>query len=941
MLIPARPLCAIVLAALAIAIALASQPAGAQNTETTFVSNMDETPSHDHLIGTSLLTTNFSYANAFTTGSNAGGYTLNSVTAKFNGKTGSPGAISAKIYSSAMQDGYAKPNAALVTLTGNNPDAAGDYTFTCPSNDGGCTLSASATYHLAFETTASAAGNNYKWRATSSDDQTSSYGWTIADSVSNKGGAGSWTPNRNLNSGLFSVSATAASAAITLAASDPTAGGATLTISNHTGSWHYKHTAPHEGTCSDAVSGATAAVTGLTAGTPYTFKAYSDSACSNEIAAAAEFTTLGVSASNLSVANSENGFVRIGRDDNQSYRQKWATKFSTGARAGGYELQSVTAGFLATQGSPGAISAAIHADDGGKPASAAALVTLTNTDGNPAAAGDYVFTCPSGDSGCILSSNTDYHLVLDQANASIGENNFYKWRAVADNGQTITGAADWTIADGSSDYRSDGSAWTANLPNHSGRFRVSAVTEHIYLAASDFTQAVNKETLNAKLTLGGPHTGDWYHKQTAPAAGTCSSAVSGTTATLMNLTAGTTYTFKAYSDSGCSTEIAAASFTARGAGARRIGSEISDQQIPAGSTLRFIWSEDDDLRAHGTVWATHYKTTNLSGGVWAFNALIGNRDTDKEFNLDSDNGHPWGIGASPTTFYISDDTDKKIYAYSREGANARDAGKEFVLDSANANPQGIWLDDDTMWVADDADGKLYAYNLSNRSRDTSKEFNLHSNNANSSADNGDPTGIWSNGKTMWVADDVDDKIYAYNLSDGTRYSGKDYTLHSDNADPIGIWSDGELMWVADSVDRRIYAYNAIDNSVKVLRLRRANQPKDRATLTIAKWTGGDWYYKHTVPDGGACTKVSGISYALVKNLAPATNYTFKAYSDANCSVEVTTDATDVQFTTDPVLTHYIRVFDDRARLSFAGRWSPWYYKHTASHRRDLYRKHRK
>ena len=67
-------------------------------------------------------------------------------------------------------------------------------------------------------------------------------------------------------------------------------------------------------------------------------------------------------------------------------------------------------------------------------------------------------------------------------------------------------------------------------------------------------------TTTATLTIVG-HTGNWYVKETAPSTGTCSSAISGTTHALSTLTAGTTYTYKAYSDASCTTEIASVTFT--------------------------------------------------------------------------------------------------------------------------------------------------------------------------------------------------------------------------------------------------------------------------------------------------------------------------------------------------------------------------------------------
>ena len=61
---------------------------------------------------------------------------------------------------------------------------------------------------------------------------------------------------------------------------------------------------------------------------------------------------------------------------------------------------------------------------------------------------------------------------------------------------------------------------------------------------------------------------------------------------------------------------------------------------------------------------------------------------------------------------------------------------------------------------------------------------------------------------MWVADNIDDKIYAYRMSDQTRDSSKDFdTLDAAGHDfPFSIWSDGVTMLV-DAINVRIYSYN--------------------------------------------------------------------------------------------------------------------------------------
>ena len=106
-------------------------------------------------------------------------------------------------------------------------------------------------------------------------------------------------------------------------------------------------------------------------------------------------------------------------------------------------------------------------------------------------------------------------------------------------------------------------------------------------------------------------------------------------------------------------------------------------------------------------------------------------------------------------------------------AQSRDSGSDFTLDAANGYPTGIWSDETTMWVADFADDKLYAYRMSDRSRDSGKDFDTLS-----AAGNGSPVGIWSDGTTMWASDFADGKLYAYRMSDRSRDSGKDFNTLS-------------------------------------------------------------------------------------------------------------------------------------------------------------------
>ena len=185
------------------------------------------------------------------------------------------------------------------------------------------------------------------------------------------------------------------------------------------------------------------------------------------------------------------------------------------------------------------------------------------------------------------------------------------------------------------------------------------------------------------------------------------------------------------------------------------------------------------------------------------------------------NGHQVDLAVGETAFKVkvTSGTDTKTYTVTVERNSAylfgwtpsRDIN---ALEAAgNENPRGIWANATTMWIADDEDYKLYAYMLATGAYDSSKDITLHS-------DNGDPQGIWSDGTTIWVADDEDDKLYAYALSGGTRQDGtnstvnQEFSLHADNGDPAGIWSDGTTIWVANNGNtqaspNKVFAYTLI------------------------------------------------------------------------------------------------------------------------------------
>ena len=196
----------------------------------------------------------------------------------------------------------------------------------------------------------------------------------------------------------------------------------------------------------------------------------------------------------------------------------------------------------------------------------------------------------------------------------------------------------------------------------------------------------------------------------------------------------------------------------------------------------------------------------------------------------SENHDPRGIWSDGTTMWVADSADAKIYAYEIDEdyaetgwiPNTRIPSRDFdtLAGAGNNLPEGLWSDGKTMWVADWDDKKLYAYDMTTKARDQSKEIALH-------ADNTNPAGVWSDGTIVWVSGNANQKIYAYELDDSdgdgirneripSRDFNKFFSLTNDlnfshNPNPKGLWSDGKTMWVSE--EKRVYSYNLLDGQI--------------------------------------------------------------------------------------------------------------------------------
>ena len=285
--------------------------------------------------------------------------------------------------------------------------------------------------------------------------------------------------------------------------------------------------------------------------------------------------------------------------------------------------------------------------------------------------------------------------------------------------------------------------------------------------------------------------------------------------------------------------------------------DMNGSAVPSGSSYSLSLSEGRN-EVTITVTASDSETEEtytvvIGGGV---TTVFGWKATDDFNTLVPENNHPSGLWSDGTTMWVANYNNapvSKIFAYDLS-TKARDESKDFNTltvagngtVSGNADPTGIWSDGTTMWVADRRNAKIYAYNLSTKARDAAKDFDTLG-----AAGNSSPGGIWSDGTTMWVVnhDNDDDKVFAYDLATKARDAARDiHTLRSDGIQrAFGLWSDGATLWVGDSLFLRLFAYDRATKSRDSSRDFSALHPT-LTHITLGIWSDGETMWVSDLSD---------------------------------------------------------------------------------------------
>ena len=167
-------------------------PQIAQAQGTLYVSNLGQTCTGSSPVG------NDSWLAAdFVTGTNAGGYLLNSVQLALTNASGTPSGFTAMIYSynPLLYGAAVLPGSSLGTLNGSlDPVAGGIYTYSPAST---LTLSPGTVYFIVLTAGTGVASGAYEWSVTSTQTPTLSGGWHGDDTFLSSSGGLNWGPVAN------------------------------------------------------------------------------------------------------------------------------------------------------------------------------------------------------------------------------------------------------------------------------------------------------------------------------------------------------------------------------------------------------------------------------------------------------------------------------------------------------------------------------------------------------------------------------------------------------------------------------------------------------------------------------------------------------------------------------------------------------------------------
>ena len=408
---------------------------------------------------------------------------------------------------------------------------------------------------------------------------------------------------------------------------------------------------------------------------------------------------------------------------------------------------------------------------------------------------------------------------------------------------------------------------------------------------------------------------DWYWKYTTPTGGDCSSSkvAAGTkTATVGSLDSNTAYTFKAYSDSSCETELAAASPVATlppkpvkpTATAGTGSGELTLTSSVTGTATLTKWQY---VKKEGTnAWETDWTDIDSTSSSLSHTLTGLTNNTSYLFKVRARNAS--GAGAESD---VSDAATPR--AASLTAGTATASGMTLTI----ANWSAAWYYEYSTPTGGDCSSEVAAgtktATVGSLDSNTAYTFKAYSDNAcetELAAASSYATLPPQPAKPVLTVSLGDGKVRLASSVTGTATLTKwQYKKSKDGGSYDADWTD--ISNTSSSLSHTVSGLT--DGSAYKFKVRAENgsgfgaesDESDAATpravtltagtatatgmtLTVANWSGA-WHYKYTAPDGGSCSTEAvpaGTSSKAVTGLDSNTAHTFKAYSDNGCETEL-------------------------------------------------------
>ena len=414
--------------------------------------------------------------------------------------------------------------------------------------------------------------------------------------------------------------------------------------------------------------------------------------------------------------------------------------------------------------------------------------------------------------------------------------------------------------------------------------RASFTTTANWLAVSDI------DTTTATLTLTG-HTGNWWIKRTAPTpAGACGAGEADFSHAVSSLTSSRTYTYTAYSDSGCSTALRSVAFTT--------AVTVSSLSESAGGTHSRVGyfvgphTQQSKEAAQGFTTGSNTSgytlssiTVKVSGKTGSPGALV--------VKLHSASGVH--IGSELATLSGSDPTGSGDYTYTCTPSSSdncslsRNTTYYIHLRAPNAptNANNYYTISTTASTGETRVPSTNGWYFANNGRErhgTTWLTSTHVLRLKVAASPG----------PSFVASDITATTATLTLTGkgggwwlkrttpegGTCAAGEgDYTHALSSLNPGTAYT---FKAYGDSACATTALHSV--NFTTPAGLTASAVTDTSATLTIAGLSSGtDWWLKETSPNTGTCTAGEADFSHDLSSLNAGTSYTYKAYSDSACS----------------------------------------------------------